>query len=158
MCESMLTCMLIFVSKIGAKDFQWNKEVAWGYFRAFWGSCCYWSVYLLFHSHITRGDPVAVFKHHTRPITSLEWHPSDNSVFASSGEDDQVVQWDLSVEADSAKEVEDGAEQELPLPPQLLFIHQGQSEVKEIHWHPQLTGVLISTALTGFNVFRTISV
>ena len=101
---------------------------------------------------------MAVFKHHTRPITSLEWHRSDNSVFATSGEDDLVIQWDLSVEADSAKEVEDGAEQGLPLPSQLLFIHQDQSEVKEIHWHPQLTGVLISTALTGFNVFRTISI
>ena len=35
-------------------------------------------------------DPVATFKHHTSPVTSLEWHKDDNTVFASSGADDQV--------------------------------------------------------------------
>ncbi len=107
---------------------------------------------------------MAVFKHHTRPVTSLEWHPTDSTVFTSASEDDQVIQWDLSVEPDSSETVKvggeggDDASGGVSVPPQLLFIHQGQREVKEVHWHPQLTGVLITTALTGFNVFRTISV
>ena len=33
---------------------------------------------------------MGVFKHHTRPVTSVEWHPTDSSVFASAGADDQV--------------------------------------------------------------------
>ena len=100
---------------------------------------------------------MATFKHHSGPITSLEWHPTDTTVFASAGEDNQVVQWDLSIETDVGG-AEDSQVTPPGIPPQLLFIHQGQQEVKEIHWHPQLPGVLLTTALTGFNIFRTISV
>ncbi|KAM8826998.1 glutamate-rich WD repeat-containing protein 1 [Synchiropus picturatus] len=101
------------------------------------------------------GKPVANFKQHSAPITSVEWNPVDSSVFAASGADDVVSQWDLSVES---CDVGARAEGMKDLPPQLLFLHQGQSEIKEVHWHPQLTGTMISTALSGFNVFRTISV
>lgn len=102
------------------------------------------------------GVAVAVFKHHTAPITSVEWHPSDSSVFAASGSDNQVTLWDLAVEKDDEKPEETG--RKLDVPPQLLFIHMGQNDVKEIHWHRQLPGVLISTAESGFNIFKTISV
>nr|CAB3250960.1 glutamate-rich WD repeat-containing protein 1-like [Phallusia mammillata] len=101
-----------------------------------------------------KGVAIAKFKHHTAPITSIEWHPTDKSVFAASGADDQLTQWDLSVEVDD----EGSAESVKELPPQLLFIHQGQKDIKELHWHPQIPGVVISTALDGFNVFKTISV
>lgn len=101
------------------------------------------------------GRPVASFKQHSAPITSVEWNPVDSSVFAASGADDVVSQWDLSVESCDAGEQADGLQK---LPPQLLFLHQGQTEVKELHWHPQIPGTLISTALSGFNIFRTISV
>ncbi|XP_067094468.1 glutamate-rich WD repeat-containing protein 1 [Osmerus mordax] len=101
------------------------------------------------------GRPVANFKQHMAPVTSVEWNPVDSSVFAASGADDVVSQWDLSVESCDVGARAEGVKD---LPPQLLFLHQGQTEIKEIHWHPQLPGVVISTALSGFNVFRTISV
>lgn len=36
------------------------------------------------------GKEAAVFKHHSGPITTVEWHPLDSTVFASAGADDQV--------------------------------------------------------------------
>jgi ribosome assembly protein RRB1 len=40
------------------------------------------------------------------------------------------------------------------IPPQLFFVHQGQSDIKEVHWHRQLPGVLASTAADSFHVFK----
>lgn len=106
---------------------------------------------------LERGTPVAVFRHHKGPVTSVEWHHSDSTVLASSGADDQVALWDLAVEKD--EEVKDEEDENLKgLPPQLLFIHQGLQDIKEIHWHRQLPGLLLSTSHSGFDVFRTISV
>lgn len=102
------------------------------------------------------GQSVAVFKHHTAPITSVHWHPTDSTVFAAAGSDDQLTIWDLALERDV--EASDEKEANLQLPPQLLFIHQGQNDIKELQWHPQMPGVVISTAQNGFNIFRTISV
>lgn len=99
---------------------------------------------------------VATFKHHTNHITTIEWHPKESTILATGGDDDQIALWDLSVERDDDEERADPQLKDLP--PQLLFIHQGQTEIKELHWHPQLKGVLFSTAHSGFNVFRTISV
>jgi ribosome assembly protein RRB1 len=103
-----------------------------------------------------KGEAAAVFRHHSAAVTSVEWAYHDPTVFASSGDDNQVVQWDLAVERDGEQSEGDGEGVEVP--PQLLFIHQGQREVKELHWHPQLPGVMLTTALSGFNIFRTISV
>jgi len=100
--------------------------------------------------------PVATFKQHTAPVTTVEWHPTEATVFASGGADDQIAQWDLSIEVDHTEKSQDNELAKLPI--QLLFIHQGQSDIKELHWHPQCTGTVISTAHSGFNIFRTISV
>ncbi|KAL4715856.1 hypothetical protein ACJJTC_014588 [Scirpophaga incertulas] len=103
----------------------------------------------------TSNTPVGTFKHHTAPITSVEWHQVEPSVLASAGEDNQVALWDLAVERDDEEVVD---EELRNLPPQLLFIHQGQNDIKELHWHKQIPGLIVSTAHTGFNIFKTISV
>ncbi|KAI0784936.1 glutamate-rich WD repeat-containing protein [Abortiporus biennis] len=105
-------------------------------------------------------SPVAAFNWHRAPITSIEWHPTEDSIFAASGADDQVTLWDLAVEQDDeeANAMDDGQDGSKSVPPQLLFVHQGQKDVKEVHWHPQIPGAVISTALDGFNIFKTISV
>jgi hypothetical protein len=65
----------------------------------------------------------------------------------------QVTVWDLSVEADDGDVVggpnkdAQGLE-DMKLPPQLLFVHQGQHDVKELHFHPQ---VLFETQITISN-------
>lgn len=68
-----------------------------------------------------RGIAVATFKHHTAPITSVEWNTRDSSVFAASGSDDQLTLWDLAVERDDDDKDAQGKLKDLP--PQLLFIH-----------------------------------
>lgn len=102
--------------------------------------------------------PVASFTWHRAPVTSIEWHPTEDSIFAASGADDQVTLWDLAVEQDDDESGAVDNDGETTVPSQLLFVHQGQKDIKEIHWHPQMPGSVISTALDGFNIFKTISV
>jgi ribosome assembly protein RRB1 len=109
-------------------------------------------------SSTSTSAPVASFAWHKAPVTSIEWHPTEDSIFAASGADDQVTLWDLAVEPDEEETGAAVADGERAVPPQLLFVHQGQRDVKEVHWHPQIPGAVISTALDGFNVFKTISV
>lgn len=103
----------------------------------------------------TGPTPVVALKHHSDPITAVEWHPCESSVFAASASGpnagDQLTMWDISVEQ-SAEGVEEG------LPAQLMFVHMGQKELKELHWHPQMPGLMLSTAADSFNVFRTVNI
>lgn len=85
----------------------------------------------------------------------MEWHPEESTTLMVSSEDNQTTIWDLALEGDNS---EGDMDEKLDLPPQLLFVHMGQQEVKEVHWHPQITGLAIQTALDGFNLFRTINV
>lgn len=103
------------------------------------------------------------FQFHKGAITSIEWHPTEAGIFLASSEDNTTSLWDLGLEQDADTTAEaataDGDnEEEEKLPVQLLFLHSGQDEVRESHWHPQIPGLIVSTALDGFNVFRTISV
>jgi len=102
-------------------------------------------------------EPVASFEHHDGAVTGLEWHQEDSTVFASSGADDQVALWDLAIEKDTEGSTEEN-NQLNKLPPQLLFIHQGLQDIKELHWHSKVPGLIVATSHTGFDVFKTISV
>jgi len=101
---------------------------------------------------------VAHFEYHKHPITSVEWSPHEASTLAVSSADHQLTIWDLSLEKDAEEEAEfrakmkEQANAPEDLPPQLLFVHQGQKDLKELHWHPQIPGMILSTAADGFNV------
>lgn len=60
---------------------------------------------------------------------------AESTTLMASGEDDQTSIWDLAVEADNITEKPEG---EAEVPPQLMFLHCGQKEVKEVHWHGQV--------------------
>ena len=110
--------------------------------------------------NFTKSAPVAELNFHKRAITSIEWHPSDDSVLAVASEDSTVTLWDLSVEADDEEiaEQHNQAKGELDgIPSQLLFVHW-QPNVKEVHWHKQIPGALVSTGSDGFSLWKTISI
>lgn len=98
---------------------------------------------------------MAEFHYHRDAITSVQWHPTDEAGLAVSSADQQLSLWDMAVEDDENEQDEkerlDGAEE---FPPQMLFLHQGQTELRESMWHPQLPGVVISTAGDSFNIFK----
>ncbi|KAG6467352.1 hypothetical protein ZIOFF_074825 [Zingiber officinale] len=108
---------------------------------------------------LIKGDSlVAHFEYHKQPITSIEWCPHEASTLAVSSADNQLTIWDLSLERDEEEETEfkaklkEQASAPQDLPPQLLFVHQGQKDPKELHWHTQIPGMIMSTAIDGFNV------
>ncbi|KAI3493370.1 hypothetical protein L1887_41759 [Cichorium endivia] len=97
---------------------------------------------------LKEGDGVvAHFEYHKHLITSIEWSPHEASTLAVSSSDNQLTIWDLSLERDEEEEAEFRAktQEELhaptDLPPQLLFVHQGQKDLKELHLHTQIPGM-----------------
>lgn len=107
---------------------------------------------------IRNSMPLAHFQYHKGPITSIQWSYHDESLLSVSSSDDQLTIWDLSVEADDEQKTSGGAANSNgefnEYPSQLLFIHQGQHNVKELHFHPQIPNVIMSTAEDGFNLFK----
>ncbi|CDJ70365.1 Wd repeat protein, putative [Eimeria necatrix] len=65
----------------------------------------------------------------------VEWHPSEEGVFAAASLDDSLTFWDLSVEREEPTEVQTAA-----VPEQLMFVHGGQQQISEFHFHPQIPG------------------
>ena len=107
-----------------------------------------------FQSNDGPPQPLARFTCHKKPITSLEWHPSDESMIVVSDEDGTYI-YDLSIEEDEEEEETKSniAGVDGSIPPQLLFVHCGSESTKEVHWHPQITSCVMTTALSGYSVF-----
>ena len=91
--------------------------------------------------------PVASFDFHKEQITSVEWHPTDDSIVAVAAGDNTLTLWDLAVELDD-EESKDTADAK-DVPPQLLFVHY-MEQVKECHWHSQIPGLVMATGDSGF--------
>ncbi|KAG0643664.1 WD40-repeat-containing domain protein [Tuber brumale] len=97
----------------------------------------------------------ASFTFHQQPITSVEFHPTEDSIVSVASADSTITLWDLSVELDDEESKDSGGVEDIP--PQLLFVHY-HKDVKEVHWQKQVPGVVIGTGGEGFSVFKTISV
>lgn len=100
------------------------------------------------------GKAVASFNFHKEQITSVEWHPTDDSVVAVAAGDGVVTLWDLSVEFDDEEGMgagsgKAGGGRDDGVPPQVLFMHV-MEDVKECHWHGQMPGVVMGTGGRGF--------
>eukprot|EP00980_Cylindrotheca_fusiformis_P017677 scaffold5540_cov96-Cylindrotheca_fusiformis.AAC.5 len=101
--------------------------------------------------------PLARFSCHNTPITSVEWHPTDESMLAVSDSVGAYI-YDLSVEEDindarSSNNNSTTTTLVADIPPQLLFCHSGSQDFKELHWHPQISSCIMTTAFSGFSIF-----
>ena len=103
--------------------------------------------------------PLARFRSHRTPITSLEWHPTDESMIAVSDDRGTYI-YDLSIEEDdpdssssSTNKLGEDGDIEGEIPPQLLFVHSGSEMTKEVRWHPQIPSCVATTSLSGFSIF-----
>lgn len=95
----------------------------------------------------SKASPVANFNFHKEQITSVEWHPTDDSIVAVCAGDNTLTLWDLAVELDDEESRDTAGVQDVP--PQLLFVHY-MDQIKEAHWHPQIPGTLMATGGSGF--------
>jgi len=69
-------------------------------------------------------------------------------VLAVCAADNKMTLWDFSVEVDESANVDED------IPPQLMFLHQGQNNMKELRFHPYFREMLVTTAEDSYNIFR----
>lgn len=93
--------------------------------------------------------PITNVKWHQEAITSIQWQPSDEWTLAAASADNRVSIWDFSVENNEQEVGED-----YNVPEQVIFLHHGQEDPKELRWHPKYKDVLMTTAHSGFNLFK----
>ena len=99
-------------------------------------------------------DSITRIRWHTQAITSIAFEPREESVLAVASADDKLTLWDFSVEVDEQEQKPDVNTNGMEIPPQLMFLHQGQKNMKELRFHPQYRSLLFTTAEDSFNVFR----
>jgi len=97
--------------------------------------------------------PIAHFTWCEGAITSIEFHPFQSSTLIVGQENNQVTFWDISLEKEE-KIFGNSKSEDVRIPPQLLFIHQGQNEIKEVQWHPQISSLCVSTAVQSIDLFQ----
>lgn len=84
-------------------------------------------------------EPITRIRWHTQAITSLSFEPREDSVLAVCSADNKLTLWDFSVDADETMKDEKNKELDangMEIPPQLMFLHQGQNNMKELRFHP----------------------
>mmetsp|Transcript_9287 Transcript_9287/g.15631 ORF Transcript_9287/g.15631 Transcript_9287/m.15631 type:complete len:178 (+) Transcript_9287:1395-1928(+) len=102
-------------------------------------------------------DSITRIRWHTKAITSIQFEPREESVLAVASDDDKLTLWDFSVEVDEQELQQQQADMQtngVEIPPQLMFLHQGQKHMKELRFHPQYRTMLFTTSEDSFNVFR----
>lgn len=104
-------------------------------------------------------EPIQQLRWHKKSITSVEFSLHNQSALAVTGDDGQCTLWDLSLERDPSEEQQVigelfGRKDLVDLPDQLLFQHQGLSHPKEVHWHTQIPGMVVTTDYNGLHLFR----
>ncbi|KAI3390544.1 hypothetical protein diail_9262 [Diaporthe ilicicola] len=143
------------ISKADVNVMSWSKQrsnlLASGDDDGVWGV---WDLRQWKPNSTEKPTPVASFDYHKEQITSVEWHPTDDSIVAVAAGDNTVTLWDLAVELDDEESKDTAGVNDVP--PQLLFVHYHE-QAKELHWHPQIPGTLVATG-QEFSVFKTISV
>ena len=106
-------------------------------------------------------SPLARFSSSRDPITSVDWHPTDESMVLVST-DNSVCVYDLSVESEigavAGAAAAEGDDKNTKgnsdvVPPQMLFMHCGGKMFKDAQWHKQITSAVVATSQTGIDVF-----